>query len=141
MAGLAEDETEFVARCTAWMSARLDDAERDDGARAGTGAWYAWVAERAGAVCGTAWLQMIEKLPNPVDESEWHGYVSSLFVTPEARGQGVGTALLEAVLENCEQRGVDAVLLWPTPRSRTLYERHGFAVRDDLLERRTAWTT
>jgi hypothetical protein len=31
---------------------------------------------------------------------------------------------------------VDATILWPTPASRTLYLRHGFAVRDDLLERR-----
>jgi hypothetical protein len=28
------------------------------------------------------------------------------------------------------------VLLWPTPRSRSLYLRHGFATRDDVLERR-----
>lgn len=30
-------------------------------------------------------------------------------------------------------RRVDAVILWPTPASRTLYDRHGFAVRDDLF--------
>jgi hypothetical protein len=35
-----------------------------------------------------------------------------------------------------ETIGVDRLVLWPTPESRTLYERHGFAVRDDLLERR-----
>jgi hypothetical protein len=29
---------------------------------------------------------------------------------------------------------MDAVILWPTPRSRRLYERHGFAVRKDLFE-------
>jgi hypothetical protein len=35
-----------------------------------------------------------------------------------------------------EARAVDAVVLWPTPASRTLYLRHGFAVREDLMERR-----
>jgi len=31
---------------------------------------------------------------------------------------------------------VDAVILWPTPRSRSLYLRLGFASREDLLEHR-----
>lgn len=94
------------------------------------------MADDRGAVVGTVWLQLIQKLPNPVAERELHGYISSLYVTPEHRGAGVGTLLLRAVLEECDARGVDAVLLWPTPKSRSLYERHGFAVRSDLLERR-----
>lgn len=31
---------------------------------------------------------------------------------------------------------IDAVMLWPTPRSRGLYERYGFTVRDDVMMRR-----
>jgi GNAT superfamily N-acetyltransferase len=121
-----QDTMEFLARCADWMRPRLD---RD-------GSWRAWVAVEAGATVGTVWLQLIEKLPNPVGEPEWHGYVSSLFVTAACRGRGVGAALLEEALAECDRRGVDAVVLWPTPRSRALYERHGFRVRDDLLERR-----
>jgi hypothetical protein len=49
---------------------------------------------------------------------------------------GLGSALLHACLSECDARAVDAVILWPTPASRTLYRRHGFAGRDDLLERR-----
>ncbi|MGH7579428.1 MAG: GNAT family N-acetyltransferase, partial [Gemmatimonadales bacterium] len=82
------------------------------------------------------WLQLLDKLPNPVDEPERHGYVSSLYVRPAFRGAGLGSALLSACLEACDGAGVDAVLLWPTPASRSLYLRHGFAVREDLLERR-----
>jgi hypothetical protein len=32
---------------------------------------------------------------------------------------------------------VDAIFLWPTDRSRALYQRLGFKVSDDLLQRRT----
>jgi hypothetical protein len=39
-------------------------------------------------------------------------------------------------LRVCLAEGLDAVILWPSARSRSLYERHGFAVRDDLFERR-----
>lgn len=81
------------------------------------------------------WLHRLEKLPNPVAEPEGHGYITSFFVKPEARGAGVGTTLLQAVLNACESRGFDSVILWPTPRSRPLYERHGFAARDQVLVR------
>jgi GNAT superfamily N-acetyltransferase len=122
-----ESQPRFVTRCARWMAARL---------RRG-GDWCCWVVEGAdGALIGSAWLQVIEKLPNPVAESERHGYITNLYLQPSFRGQGIGGRLLVALLAECERESVDAVILWPTPRSRSLYARHGFAVRDDLLERR-----
>ncbi|HEX6534148.1 MAG TPA: GNAT family N-acetyltransferase [Gemmatimonadaceae bacterium] len=121
-----EDEATFVARCERWMAERL----------AGGDGWRAWVAERDGGIVGNVWLHLIEKLPNPVAEPESHGYITNFFVLEHARGAGVGAALLGAALGEGERLQLDAVILWPTPRSRSLYERHGFAVRDDLMERR-----
>jgi GNAT superfamily N-acetyltransferase len=121
-----ESEAEFLARCAEWMEARLVPG----------GAWSCWLGEEAGQAVGTIWLQRIEKLPNPVDEAESHGYVSSLYVVPSSRGAGLGGRLLDACLEACQTEGLDAVILWPTPQSRSLYVRHGFAVREDLMERR-----
>jgi GNAT superfamily N-acetyltransferase len=121
-----ESEAEFLARCAAWMEARL----------APGGSWSCWLAEETGRAVGTIWLQRIEKLPNPVDEAESHGYVSSLYVVPSSRGVGLGGRLLDACLRACQAEEMDAVILWPTPQSRSLYVRHGFAVREDLMERR-----
>jgi GNAT superfamily N-acetyltransferase len=126
LAPAAESEVAFLERCTTWMTRCL---------KAG-GPWRCWVAETGGTIVGTAWLQLIEKLPNPIAEPERHGYVSSLYVRPGHRGAGLGSALLSACLRECERSGVDAVLLWPTPASRSLYLRHGFAVGGDLLVRR-----
>ena len=98
--------------------------------------WLCWVAVLGTTLVGTVWLQLIEKLPNPVGHLDRHGYVSSVYVIPSLRNAGIGSALLTACLAEAKTQGVDAVFLWPTRRSRTLYERHGFAVREDLLERR-----
>ena len=98
--------------------------------------WRCWMAEQAGEAVGTIWLQLIEKLPNPVAEPERHAYISSLYVRPALRGRGIGSALLSTALEACRELEVDAVILWPTEESRALYARHGFAVRDDVMERR-----
>jgi ribosomal protein S18 acetylase RimI-like enzyme len=47
--------------------------------------WRCWVAVAEGQLVGTLWLQLVEKLPNPGDEPEHHGYVSSVYVAPALR--------------------------------------------------------
>ena len=83
---------------------------------------------------GHLWLQLIEKIPNPIVEPEQHAYITNFYVREEARGCGIGARLLEAALAWSKAQDVQAVILWPTEQSRSLYLRHGFAVRDDLLE-------
>jgi HPt (histidine-containing phosphotransfer) domain-containing protein/N-acetylglutamate synthase-like GNAT family acetyltransferase len=124
----AEAEEAFLARCTGWMAARLGEDLR----------WRCWVAEVAGEIVGNLWLERLEKMPNPIGEPELHAYVTNLYVVPSRRAAGIGGLLLEVALDFCRGAGVDVVLLWPSARSRSLYERHGFAVRDDVLELRPA---
>ncbi len=121
-----EAEAEFMARCSAWMASRLTPGSH----------WRCWVVQVAGGLVGVIWLQLIEKIPNPGAETEMHGYISNLYVEPSRRGAGLGSRLMETCLGFCDKEALDAVILWPTPRSRSLYERHGFTVREDLLERR-----
>lgn len=122
---LEETEHAFVERCGAWMRAALT---RDE-------AWSAWVAETETGLVGQIWVRLIEKLPNPTHEPERHAYISNLFVKPAARG-GVGTQLLEACLAWLGEENVDAILLWPSAASRSLYKRHGFTATDDVLLRK-----
>ena len=124
----AEEEGAFVARCEAWMFDRLEGDPR----------WRCWVAEADGEIVGNLWLYRIEKLPNPVAEPEQHAYVTNVYVVPARRDGGVGARLVEAALDWCRQENVDAVLLWPSERSRSFYRRYGFGVRDDLFALRPA---
>ena len=119
-----EPETEFLKRCAAWMRAHLEEGS----------AWRCWIAEESGELLGAIWLQLVEKIPNPRSEAEHHAYLTNFYVNESARGRGVGTKLLRAAIEWCKTADVHAIILWPTERSRSLYERNGFAVRDDLLE-------
>jgi ribosomal protein S18 acetylase RimI-like enzyme len=128
--GIAPDvapEAGFHERCTEWMAARLP----------WTDVWRCWLAEDdLGETLGVVWLQFLEKLPNPVGEPGFHGYITGFYVREAARNRGAGTALLTAALAACEERGIDTVFLWPTARSRALYERHGFAEQSGILTRR-----
>jgi len=119
----SEDHDAFVTRCAAWMRSQLSTCE----------AWRAWVAVDESGIVGHVWLHTIDKVPNPNGDRERHAYLSNLYVKPAARG-GVGTRLLEAAMDWASAAGVDSMVLWPTPRSRTLYARHGFTDRVDFLE-------
>lgn len=118
-----EREPEFIQRCTAWMEEHLE-----------TDAWQCWIVEVNKKLIAAVWLQLVEKIPNPRSEPECHAYITNFYVEEAARGRGIGTQLLSEAISWCEARQVHAVILWPTERSRTLYERHGFAVRDDIME-------
>jgi len=99
-------------------------------------AWRCWLAESRGRFLGNIWVHLIEKIPNPVAEAERHAYITSFYVIPEMRGRQVGRKLLRTALTWCERNEVDATILWPSKRSRSLYLKYGFVRADDMLERR-----
>jgi GNAT superfamily N-acetyltransferase len=124
-----ESPEEFVARCQDWMRDRLSD----------NGFWFAWIAETLAEdgplAIGAIWLQLIEKVPNPVIEKEAHAYLTNLFVLESERGRGAGSQLLDAAVAECKSWDVDTIILWPTPRSRSLYERFGFLATNAIMAR------
>jgi ribosomal protein S18 acetylase RimI-like enzyme len=64
---------------------------------------------------------------------EGHLHLVFLGVLPAAQGRGVGGALLRARLARADADGVPAYLEASTPRSRALYERHGFRDTGDPI--------
>ncbi|HKB11254.1 MAG TPA: GNAT family N-acetyltransferase [Vicinamibacterales bacterium] len=118
-----EDHDAFVRRCADWMRREL----------AAQWPWRAWVAIAGGEIVGQLWMQAINKMPNPGAERERHGYVSNVFVQPEHRG-GAGSRLLDEAIAWARAEQVDRVILWPSARSVTLYERHGFTHHGDVME-------
>ncbi len=114
----------FVERAAAWIAVQLD-----------SGRWHAWVLEdRRGGLAGHAFVQLVEKVPNPVPEPEVLAYLTNVYVHPEDRDRGWGTRLVEAAVRWCRSQGVDTIVTWPSTESRPLYERQGFQPPSELLE-------
>jgi GNAT superfamily N-acetyltransferase len=119
-----EGEEVFIERCRLWMQSRL----------AANGPWRCWVAEAEQKIVGHLWVKLIEKIPNPTTESEYHAYITNFYVIEASRAQGIGSMLLTPALDWIREQDVYAVILWPTEESRSLYQRHGFADPEDLME-------
>lgn len=55
-------------------------------------------------------------------------YLQFMGVVPEEQGRGIGSQLLETVLQRCDATGTPAYLEATSPDNRRLYERRGFEV-------------
>lgn len=127
-----EPRDRFVSRCAEWMRRRL---ESSDGDGAGP-TWRCWVASRDDELLGHIWIELVERIPNPANEPELYAYLTNFYIREEVRGAGVGAEMLAQVLAWCDAMNVDMTFLTATERSHTLYTRHGFGHRKDLLMRR-----
>jgi GNAT superfamily N-acetyltransferase len=58
-----------------------------------------------------------------------HAFVTELIVATDARGNGLGTALLEALVAESRRRGVPDVQLFAARGRLDFYLRNGFAAR------------
>jgi GNAT superfamily N-acetyltransferase len=110
-----------------WMKKRF---------RADSGAWRCWVVDDDKQLLGHVCVQLFEKIPNPINEQELHAYITNFYVLPEKRHRGLGKKLLNKALSWCRAQGVDAVILWATPESKSLYRRCGLVESADIFELR-----
>jgi ribosomal protein S18 acetylase RimI-like enzyme len=86
------------------------------------------IAERAGEAVGAAWYRLFTA------DAPGYGFVDErtpelgLAVVPLYRRHGVGTALLDALIDRAREDGYPALSLSvePSNRSRLMYERAGF---------------
>lgn len=81
---------------------------------------YGWVS---GTLRGLA-IGVLERTPAPGTL-----LMDGIMTTPEARGQGIGTALLTAIADLARNKGCTSVrldVIDTNPRARALYEREGF---------------
>jgi ribosomal protein S18 acetylase RimI-like enzyme len=63
---------------------------------------------------------------------EPHYYFAYIGVSPEAQGQGLGTALMRPTLDRCDEEGLPAYLEASSERNAALYERLGFELKDEF---------
>lgn len=90
--------------------------------------WRAWVAEDGDRLVGCVWLQLVEKVPHP-SRARWErpiAYVTNVYVEPGLRDAGLGARLLDAAMTFAREHGMAEAVVWPTPRSHSLYRRAGF---------------
>lgn len=73
-----------------------------------------------------------EKLERAHPPKPPHFYLAVLGTDPDAQGQGLGSAVLRPVLEQCDNDQVAAYLESSKERNIDFYSRHGFRVLEEI---------
>jgi GNAT superfamily N-acetyltransferase len=103
----------FEARVAAWLA--------EDGDRRTT-----WLATADGQAIGMASLFEYRRMPSPAEPDSAWGYVAHLFVRPDLRRHGIGSALVDAIVAAAERRGYARLIVSPSRDALVLFGRRGF---------------
>ena len=96
----------------------------------------AFVAQLGGPqLVGMAWVAMVPRVPRPAVFTRLSADLQSVFVRPEHRGRGIGSALVEAASEHAVGLGALRLTVHSGRKAVPLYERLGFATSPQLLQR------
>ncbi|PKP76258.1 MAG: hypothetical protein CVT81_15735 [Alphaproteobacteria bacterium HGW-Alphaproteobacteria-3] len=132
------------------FEAAIEDNRADASAAEGHLDWVQDEIERLGGVTLVAELQgavagflcyTLEEDPGTFVRPEWrrHALIWDISVAEEARGRGVGQALLEAAEEEARAAGVGEIRLYVlevNTRARRIYEEAGYRNYERLMSKR-----
>jgi len=96
-------EGEFSASFADWFRSHRDSH-------------VAFIAEAGDSQVGMAWLALIDRVPGPGVWLRLAGHLQSVYVLPARRAEGIGSALVTAVLKEASDRGLDYVWVHPSKR-------------------------
>ncbi|MEU9571352.1 GNAT family N-acetyltransferase [Streptomyces massasporeus] len=130
------DVTEDGSACALWLPVPADEGQGHEGhgnGDAGVDEGPAQVREAVDP--DNERIEAIGRLTAAVHPAgRAHEYLWMIGVAPGRQGEGLGTALIEAVLDRCDREGVPAYLEASSARSRALYERLGFELAGPVLD-------
>ncbi|AKU19186.1 hypothetical protein VV02_21870 [Luteipulveratus mongoliensis] len=86
-------------------------------------------------VVGMAWAALLPRTPRPGATRRLAADIQTVFVMPQYRGQGIGSALVDAAAAYATQAGAARVTVHSGRKAVPVYERLGFASTPQLLQR------
>ena len=84
------------------------------------------VAEEDGQVVATAAILFIEFPPAFTNPTGIRGYITNMYTSPDYRGKGIATSLLEKLMEEARARNIYMIFLGASKMGKPVYRKFGF---------------
>jgi GNAT superfamily N-acetyltransferase len=120
LAELRDIKTDDLEAYAAWIAAHAETH-------------LPFVAEVDGAVVGCAWLLVADRVPGNGSFDRRYGDVQSVMVREEHRKEGIGAALMDAILAEARRRQLLHVTVHSGRRAVDFYLRTGFSHHRQML--------
>lgn len=89
-------------------------------------------APEGGLAC-CALVNVAPRLPKPGAMAHQMGYIQWVSTAPQHQRKGYARAVMAALLQETDKRGIEVVELHATPMARPLYQDLGFYVKQDNI--------
>jgi len=89
-------------------------------------AYRVWVAEDGGRIVGMGGLVVVDRPPHPRSRRAGEGFIVNVYTLPRWRGNGVGRAIMDALVIEARKLRLRRIYLRTSDEGRVLYERMGF---------------
>ena len=143
-----DDLTAMAALRKAWTEEYAGQSIDDDAYLDNYRSWHAmererritWLAELADEPIGMLNMVVFTRMPRPRPEGgpepigRW-GYIANMFVRPEHRNNGIGSALVQAAIEYADEHRYARIVLTPSEKAVPFYGRAGFVPATMLMVR------
>lgn len=93
-----------------------------------------WIAEEEDEIIATAAIVFYEFPPTYTNKSGIKGYITNMYTMPEYRGRGLASSLLEKLVAEAKERGVEKLWLGASKMGRPVYLKFGFKETNEWLE-------
>ena len=90
------------------------------------GSLVEWVAEEDGQVVATAAILFVEFPPAFTNPTGIRGYITNMYTSPDYRGKGIATSLLEKLMEEARARNIYMIFLGASKMGKPVYRKFGF---------------
>ncbi len=84
------------------------------------------VAEDEGELVATSAVMIQQYPPSFGNREGLRAYITNVYTAPQYRRKGLGTKLLDILVEEVKNRGLSYIWLWSTKQGVPLYKKYGF---------------
>ena len=113
----------FVEACIAFLEAGLASGDQ-----------AYWLALCGEEIIAQIFVHRIPMVPRPCKIEDYFGYVTNNYTKPAYRGRGIGGQLMQRVEEWARQEDLEVLIVWPSERAVSFYDRSGFKAENDIME-------
>lgn len=96
--------------------------------------WTHWIAEENEEIVSHISINHIRKVPKPNLFVDQFAYVTNVYTKPEYRGKGIGSMLMDCVIEWATDKSFELLIVWPSSKAINFYSRIGFKSENDVME-------